>query len=111
MVKWVNPCAGSDIGVAIELMVYRETFSRPLYFDIYVDGLYLMLLYIGPLCTLVFMNVRLVQAIRYDASRFFLYISPYRTNPLIVANVRRLLIMGVSKSSELRVTGYEVVRR
>jgi hypothetical protein len=64
IVRWIRSCAGPDAEVAIELMVYRETFSRALYFDIYVDGLYLMLLYIGPLCTLVFMNVRLVQAIR-----------------------------------------------
>jgi len=64
VVRWVNPCSGPDTESAIELMVYRETFRRALYFDIYVDGLYLVLLYIGPLCILVYMNVRLVQAIR-----------------------------------------------
>ena len=46
-------------------MLYRETFRNALYYDIYIDGLYLLLLCIGPMTTLIFMNVRLVQAIRY----------------------------------------------
>jgi len=50
-------------------MVYRESFRNALYYDLYIDGLYLLFLCVGPLTTLIFMNVRLVQAIRYYVYR------------------------------------------
>jgi len=45
-------------------MLYRESFRNPLYYDIYIDGLYLLFLCVGPVTILIFMNIRLVQAIR-----------------------------------------------
>ena len=45
-------------------MSYRESFTSPIYYDIYGDILYTLLLYIGPLTILIFMNCKLVQAIR-----------------------------------------------
>jgi len=46
-------------------MTYRQSFHNALYYDLYIDGLYLLFLCVGPVASLIFMNVRLVQAIRY----------------------------------------------
>jgi len=62
VVRLIDPC-GEQIR-RIDVMVYRETFRNALYYDIYIDGLYLLFLCVGPMTTLIFMNVRLVQAIR-----------------------------------------------
>ena len=62
VVRWIDPCG--DQVRRIDVMLYRESFRNALYYDIYIDGLYLLLLCVGPMTTLVFMNVRLVQAIR-----------------------------------------------
>jgi len=64
VVRLIDPC-GEQIR-RIDVMVYRETFRNALYYDIYIDGLYLLFLCVGPMTTLIFMNVRLVQAIRYS---------------------------------------------
>ena len=63
VVRWVDSC-GEQVR-RVDMMVYRETFGNALYYDIYIDGLYLIFLCVAPLTTLIFMNVRLVQAIRY----------------------------------------------
>ena len=63
VVRWIDPC-GEQVR-RIDVMLYRESFRNALYYDIYIDGLYLFFLCIGPMTTLIFMNVRLVQAIRY----------------------------------------------
>ena len=62
VVRWVDPC-GDQIR-RLDVMLYRESFSNPLYYDLYIDGLYLVFLCVGPVITLVFMNIKLVQAIR-----------------------------------------------
>jgi len=61
--RWIDPCG--DQVHRLDVMMYRESFRSPLYYDIYIDGLYLLFLCVGPLTTLIFMNIRLVQAIRY----------------------------------------------
>jgi len=58
--KWYNPCTGA----VVSRMSYRESFSGPYYYNIYIDIMYIVLLYVIPLSTLIFMNCRLVQAIR-----------------------------------------------
>jgi len=65
VVRWIDPCG--DQVRRIDVMLYRETFRNALYYDIYIDGLYLLFLCVGPMTTLIFMNIRLVQAIRYDS--------------------------------------------
>jgi len=62
VMRWVDQC-GYQVR-RIDVMLYRESFRHPLYYDLYIDGLYLLLLCVGPVTTLIFMNVRLVQAIR-----------------------------------------------
>ena len=64
VVRWIDPCG--DQVRRIDVMLYRETFRNALYYDIYIDGLYLLFLCVGPMTTLIFMNARLVQAIRYS---------------------------------------------
>ena len=48
-------------GMSLSLQIFANRY----YFDIYLDGMYLLLLYVIPLSTLGFFNCRLVQAIRY----------------------------------------------
>ena len=62
MARWIDPCG--DIVRNIEMTVYRETFRSPIYYNIYTDGLYLLLLFVCPLTTLLYMNIKLAQAIR-----------------------------------------------
>jgi uncharacterized membrane protein YgcG len=50
-------------------MILRESFNSHFYYDIYGFGLYLFLLYVGPLSMLIYMTVRLIQAIRYSRRR------------------------------------------
>jgi len=64
VVRWVDACGGAEQVRRIDVMVYRESFRHALYYDLYIDGLYLLVLCVAPLSTLCFMNVRLVQAIR-----------------------------------------------
>lgn len=58
--RWYNPCTGS----VVSRMSYRESFINFYYYNIYNDIMYLALLYVVPLTTLIYMNCRLVQAIR-----------------------------------------------
>lgn len=59
--RWDDPCTQRSL----TRMLYRQSFSNSYYYDIYIDGLYMALLYIGPLTTIILINCRLVQAIRY----------------------------------------------
>jgi len=65
VVRWIDPC-GEQIR-RIDVMLYRESFRSAVYYDVYIDGLYLVFLCIAPVTILIFMNVRLVQAIRSAA--------------------------------------------
>lgn len=58
--QWYDPCTGT----VVSRMTYRESFSGPYYYNIYIDIMYIVLLYVIPLSTLIYMNCRLVQAIR-----------------------------------------------
>jgi hypothetical protein len=69
----IDPCGPVERG--IDIMLYRETFRSPIYYDVYIDGLYLLLLYVGPLTTLLYMNVRLVEAIRKSRRRHNMRVS------------------------------------
>ena len=60
VVRWYDYCTHT----VFVRMLYREAFANRYYYDVYVDGMYTVLLYVGPLSTLVYMNVRLIQAIR-----------------------------------------------
>ena len=68
MVRWIDPCG--DQTRRIDVMLYRESFRSALYYDLYIDGLYLFFLCVGPMTTLIFMNIKLVQAIRYYQNFF-----------------------------------------
>lgn len=63
--SFFNPCTNTTVAS----MVYVPAFHNVLYFDIYMYGLYLVLLYVGPLSILTFMNFRLVKAIKHSIQR------------------------------------------
>jgi len=58
--RWYEPCTGR----VLSRMLYRQVFANSHYWNIYLDGMYLLLLYVAPLTTLGFFNFRLVEAIR-----------------------------------------------
>lgn len=62
--RWHDPCTQRSP----TRMLYRQSFSNSYYYDIYIDGLYIALLYIGPLTTIILINCRLVKAIRYTVT-------------------------------------------
>ena len=49
--------------------VYNPTFNNVLYFDIYIYSSCIILLYVGPLVTLMVLNTRLIRMIRRSARR------------------------------------------
>ena len=55
--------------VILTQKVYSPTFNKTLYFDIYIYTTYIILLYVGPLVTLMVLNTRLIRMIRRSARR------------------------------------------
>ena len=62
MTQFIEPCLRRTL---LYYNIYRPVFNHHLYYAIYLDAMYLLFMYIGPLATLFYMNIRLVIAIRY----------------------------------------------
>ena len=66
LMAFVDPCTNRKILT----MVYSPTFNRgSIYLNLYIYGLYIVFIYLGPLLTLVVLNAKLIGAIRRSRRR------------------------------------------
>ena len=66
LMAFVDPCTNRKL----LSMVYSPTFNKGnIYLNVYVYGLYIVFLYLGPLLTLVILNAKLIGAIRQSRKR------------------------------------------
>ncbi len=86
-ILYMSPCNRDAI------MIYRERFMLWPYRYIYLNGLYMALLYVAPLVTLCVMNVKLILAIRRAGRRQRVTLATGKNNNNLENNATLVLVI------------------